>query len=80
MNTEIETAHIQRLIEGGLKTDVFLVRGTKLDGVIIGQDDTVICTVGDKGECMVYKHAIACIANVAPNRDYGNPDNNGDNS
>ena len=44
-----------------IRITIFLVNGFKLNGVVKGFDNYVIILEGDKGQQLIYKHAISSI-------------------
>lgn len=44
-----------------IRITIFLVNGYKLNGVVKGFDNYIVILEGDKGQQLIYKHAISSI-------------------
>lgn len=61
MSNKIQTSFLQKLIQEELSVTIFLIGGTKLQGILVGQDEDVLLLRRDAHTQLIYKHAISTV-------------------
>ena len=58
---KIQDKFLNQVRKEKIKVTIYLVNGVRLTGVVEGFDDFIIMVESDKGQQMVYKHAVSTI-------------------